>query len=357
MGTIIVGNIPEKISYIYADEEEINVGSKYDIFTNADEIHKNTKLKVHTTAVADSSREFEIDDAINLVTTYWQPVKGYVTRPHYVDETTNDPIKNVQIVSILESGSNTSYKVLINNKYYTLIYDDIVMDSMFKMGIDPGGILKGEYIWAKVNKSMKLIRIGSEIHNHILDYQRRSSLKKLGKREFVPGGIYQDLRKNIHIFIGFVDSVRFDAQDRYNYNKKSNTPKFEYKLREYKKAMLFCKVESVIKAKDCLESILSQEYMDPFVIKDSHNFIEKVGEIKLQDSNEIIENYRQTSLKEMKNKVVEYAGQDPMKNSWDRITDWGLNWTLERLSRQLHLRPYGKPQVELFDIKKFLALT
>jgi len=164
MAKVVVGSIPEKIAYTYTKENEVLVGSSWDSEYSYDEkkhiskYEKEKVLPVHVTS-NDEKSVAKIKKRVGG----WNGQNTSTTI-----EVENKPISNVRVIS---SGyRDQSYKALID-KYYIDLTDDVLMDTMLQTGVAPGGVLQGEFIWAKIGSQMKLIRIGSELYNLVMKFE------------------------------------------------------------------------------------------------------------------------------------------------------------------------------------------
>lgn len=134
--------------------------------------------------------------------TYLEPVVSI--RP-------NTPISGVRICD-LESRDEggRAYKVIMpNNELYDL-REDVLLDAIYELGIAPGGILGGEYLWAVVGSQMKLIRNNSRLHKKLIETgELKKITTKIGAKEWVPGDIYNGKNNEPKMFLGWVDGIEF----------------------------------------------------------------------------------------------------------------------------------------------------
>lgn len=120
-------------------------------------------------------------------------------------ETTRDntPMKEVKVVGIeYRSQGSSVYNVQTPDGGIFDMNNTDILQVMIDVGVQAGGILQGEYIWARVHTGMCLILVGSKAHKDIIEYMALGSNKIIKPREFEVGGIYQS-KSEIKIFLGW----------------------------------------------------------------------------------------------------------------------------------------------------------
>ena len=356
MSKVAIGSIPEKISYVSSEEKEVAVGCEWDIdWTENEEAVKTVKIKVLPTFPADASEPKMIQKAISWASNgYYDPVKGHVDRQHTIVNKNNDPIKNVKVLSLEQRGnSGRAYKVLIDN-FYVDLREDVLMDTLLQVGVDPGGILKGDYIWAKMGPNMRLVRIGSELHKLIMDFESKKKLKIIKKNDLEVGGVYQDAKKNRAIFLGFVNGTNYSVDNPKPVYSR-NSAQFEYIKKPFKKLMLFFQIYNHENLAKTLLLLRDESNSFRMEFKKSHNFIEKINQVEIPS--DIISFHRANAAKTVKQKILEYTGHVPPKKGYAKITAPFLEYVVAQHSTLLNVYPYNETAPELFDIKKYLIFT
>jgi hypothetical protein len=163
-----VGSIPKKISYVYSDSEEVSYGS-----ANIDKffIPFFNKITVYPTYVVDAESKNPLQNAIK-----W--AKRNTSKEVVIDTLDNNPIDNIKILSLdVRKNGGRAYKVLIDDKYYVDFREDALLDSIFEAGINSGGKLNGQYIWAHQSSQFKLIKYNSQTYNQIIKSEELKKLK------------------------------------------------------------------------------------------------------------------------------------------------------------------------------------
>jgi len=347
MAKVVVGSIPEKIAYTYTKESEVFVGSSWDREYSYDEkkhISKYEKEKVLPVYV--TSNDAKSLARIKKRVGGWN---GQTTSTTI--EVDNKPVSNVRIIS---SGyRDQAYKALID-KYYIDLTDDVLMDTMLQTGVAPGGVLQGDFIWAKISTHIKLIRIGSELHRLVMEFEETKDAKPIGKRKLEVGGIYQDRKKNKAIFLGYVNTTLFNLKNKTPYYQRKDAT-FDFDQKFVKKSMLFYTV-NYGSLEENINNMLKPESNYRFGIRKSHPYIEKVGHVDV-DPSSVVTFLREKAQKDVKHKLLQYTGHVPMDKGWAKPTAPYLENEVVYNSERLNLYPFESEDTKLFDIKKFLVFS
>lgn len=362
---VVVGSIPEKITYIYSASQEVCVGCQWDIDRSADNTTTVKQIVVPAFPAASNDAKAK-KTGIDWVKSHIRPYNPNTQVQEL--EVDNKNITNIQILSLEERGNGgRAYKALVNN-FYVDLREDVVLDAMLQVGIQPGGILNGNYLWAKIGSHTKLIREGSELHRLVLDYMGKNAMKTISKKALEVGGVYQDKKKNKAIFLGYVNTIRYveKKQDhpyqgsypgnyqKYYYNNSQAT--FDYSAQELNKIMLFYTFPQYIKYNDHLMSLLDsdvdKEYHYHF--KSTHKYIEKVDQAELPD--DLILNLRNAVKQKITKSIVAYS-KNTANNGGSRNKGRVLDWEIIRYSQFLNMYKYGDPKLEPFDGKKYLIFV
>ena len=358
MSKVAVGSIPEKITYVFSDQQEVPVGCEWDIsWYDSDDGPKTVKQKVTPAFPVDSTDDKSMKRAVEWATSDgWDySTNKRKVKNHDTKEVENKPLKDVKVLSLEHRGQGgRAYKALIDN-FYVDLREDVLMDTLLQAGVDAGGILKGEYVWAKMGSQMKLVRIGSELHRLIVEFESKKDIKPVGKGNLEIGGVYQDRKKNKAIFVGYVNTVKYKTENPIPYYQRQGTADFKYKQTVVKKAMLFYSVHDFDKLEKNIKEMKDKERNYSYSIKKSHTYIEKVGQVKIPDG--IIEYLRNKALKEAKDKILEYTGHKAPEKNYARITAAYLENHIEYHSDHLNLHDFSDKVVEPFDVKKYLLFS
>lgn len=354
MSKVAVGSIPEKICYVYSNKQEVAVGCAWDIsWYDNDDGPKTVKETVTPAFPTEDGDSKSLTRAKEWAERSYYNEKKRVSQTEVVE---NVPVNNVRILSLEERGNGgRAYKAIIHN-YYVDLREDVLMDTVLKVGIEPGGILKGEYVWAKMGSQMKLVRIGSELHRLIMEFESKKDIKPVGKGDLEVGGVYQDRKKNRAIFIGYVNTTGFKEEKKPDYYDRANKkPTFNYETTTIKKGLLFYEIYNFETVEKSVKEMTTKDSDYQYKIVKSHSYIEKVGQVQLTDG--LIERLRSKALKQVKDHILEFTGHKDPKKNVQRIDDWYLTETIAYHSKHLNLHPYGSQPVEIFDVKKYLLFS
>jgi hypothetical protein len=138
----------------------------------------------------------------------------------------NNPITNVKIVGLEERGNGgRAYKVVIDDKYFVDLREDVVLDVIFNCGIEKGGLLNGTFIWVKDSSAMRLIRYDSTIYNEYLaGTEKIASFVELKPTDIIPGGVYETKGGRRNLYLGLFQIYNFHEKVKGNgYGKEERT--------------------------------------------------------------------------------------------------------------------------------------
>lgn len=117
-------------------------------------------------------------------------------------ERPNTPMVGLRIIGLVIRGQGgRAYQVLVDGKYVFDLREDVLLDAMLNDGIGKNGALFGSYIFASVGSSMKLIRVGSLLHEKMIAATDYKTMKKITDLEV--GGIYRNKKETV-LYLGYV---------------------------------------------------------------------------------------------------------------------------------------------------------
>lgn len=187
-----IGSIPEKLIYVYSKSTCIDGELVYPTF------------------IADANKSETIETGVN-----WAEIKEWDKKNSDVSvsklEVNNEPVSKVRISSLEKRGrGGRAYKVIVtlpnkSESFYVDLREDVLMDTILEKGIDKKGILKGDFIWARVNTDMKLIRIGSKLHEEMIQSTKLNSVK-ISKSKLEVGGVYSN-KHHTKVYLGEFTTV------------------------------------------------------------------------------------------------------------------------------------------------------
>lgn len=333
----VSGHIPDKIKYVYLAKINYNVGTYWD---------SNKEIEGYPTCIVDATKSSSFNNASKKIINIAKHNNKNNNYYHALyDECDNTLITDVKVISCDQTYSgNLNYKALINKKYIVDLPSDLILDTALKTGIKKNGILKGKFLWAQIGRSVRLVRENSELHNLLLEFQTRKTLKQIPNKDLKAGGIYQDKRKNKYIFLGTANSTLLKKEIKF-YDPKYIAD-FKYDKKKIKNNLLFLYIfnKPVKKFADISDKLTST------VLVNNHKMIEMVGEIKVPKK--IISIIRDVAKKEMK-KVILNLSDKSSSRIIDKTSNF-LEYKVADLSPLLHLHEEGEQPPELFDVKQHL---
>lgn len=354
MAKVAIGSIPEKITYVFSDQREVPVGCRWDISYDSDDSGLKTVKQIVTPAFPVDSTDASMLAKANS----WASDGGwnFDTRARIVKvpqtvEVENKGIKNVRVLS-LEQRANGSraYKALIDN-FYVDLREEVLMDVLLQVGVKPGGILQGEYVWAKMSSQMKLVRVGSELHRLIVEFDSKKDIKPILKKSLEVGGIYQNRKKQRAVFLGYANTVTYRTTRQY-YEKTSD---FKFQATPKRKLMMFHQLYDFEPLQAQLSKIMNIKTYYAFHLQTTHNYLEKIDQIDVPD--DFISKVRDVAISSVKNKILEFTGHKAPKAGYASVTAGGLDNEIADKSEYLNMSKYGEPTVEPFDVKKLLIFS
>lgn len=128
----------------------------------------------------------------------------------------NGPIDDIKIVGLEHRGNGgRAYKVIVDGKYYFDLREDVLLELMITVGIKKGGILNGQYCWARIGSQMKIIRMGSMLHYKMLDASELHNKKKLTTADLEIGCCYRTKTQTL-IYLGNFDTIDINQERNKN---------------------------------------------------------------------------------------------------------------------------------------------
>lgn len=232
----LTGSIPEKITYIsqeetkivnsFEDGEEINSFAARPTFVANNEKSKQTGIEWAKRCYSESYINGE-----------W--VRKEATEP-VVLEVDNRPFGQLRITSYeRRSEGGGAFKMIVEDKYYVDLRTDTLLDIFVNSKIEFGEVTGCKFIWARIGAQMKVVRIGSEIHKRLI---KVSELKAspIKKSELKQGDILESPSGDKKIFLGYVNTLKFNFEETRNVNYYNGGGNYTYHFEniEFKKNIM-----------------------------------------------------------------------------------------------------------------------
>lgn len=217
--TVTSGSIPEKLVLICQHATTVH---RYWDWRGQDQ--NGESLVVKPAFVSDASNAKTIKTGMLWAgRERWDPVtqRSVSYEPELV-ERDNAPISGVRIFSLdIRSEGGRAYKVVLPDNIYVDLREDVLLDAMLHAGVSPGGVLGGEYVFARVASQMKLVRVGSELHQSLLTVAAKGKMHRLSNDELKPGHVYETKSGKRAAFLGWVTSKTITVkEDCYCYGQQ-----------------------------------------------------------------------------------------------------------------------------------------
>jgi hypothetical protein len=201
------GYIPTEITYIFAGTQKV-----CQVWDDVDQPeHERNYAEVVPAFCSDADKEKGVETGKRWASsrcTHWdhETKKQVQTAQVGIKTMENKPISGLRVLSLEHRGQGgRAYKVVTPDGFYFDLREDILLDTMKTEGVTPGGILNGEYIWARVGAEMKLVRKGSELFRALLEASERSILSAIPLKQLKVGTVYETKSGERGLFLGFVD--------------------------------------------------------------------------------------------------------------------------------------------------------
>lgn len=133
----------------------------------------------------------------------------------------NIPVSGIRIVNLdKRSNGGRAYKIIYPPNYLVDMREDVLLDVIFNEGIEKGGFVRGDFVWA-VNKSqMKLVRKNSSLYD---EFNLRSKIAKsvlISNKDLKKNGIYLCKDGSISLYLGEVSTIHFNRYLKVYQNHK-----------------------------------------------------------------------------------------------------------------------------------------
>lgn len=249
------GKIPQRIKLYCRPEKQVSYHRWADVGfedTLAEEVKATPTFVVDATNPKTcASAEYWARNAPKVWCTITNKYVDSAPKDIEVIERDNTPVDSVRIVGLdIRGNGGRAYQALVDEKYLVDMREDVILDSMLHVGIGANGIMHGSYIFAQINSEMKIIRVGSKLHELMVqstDFSARKAITSL-----VPGHVYSSKTKTV-LYIGEVWHTPITATSRNYYEIASLTAGTPVKKH------IFIRLESKFDINSDLETLLGSE--------------------------------------------------------------------------------------------------
>lgn len=199
------GYIPERIKYVQRPPREVSDYWEHDWLTPEELRRKG--VMVSEAFPIDATNKKTLETAMRWAKgRYNYDPKAKEIEPK-ITEVPNDPIPTVEVVSLdIRSEGGRAWKVLIHGTYYVDLREDVLLDSLRNGEGVVRGELTGPFVWCLVGSHMKLVRVGSKLHDAVIEAGERRDSKNVTGAALKAGDIYENRKGEKFVFLGLVDS-------------------------------------------------------------------------------------------------------------------------------------------------------
>lgn len=208
-----LGNIPQKLKFFIRKPEKVS-------FRWDDVEGGERDFNVLPCYISDATNKKTLETGEN-----WAKNRNYSDRNSKFEtlETNNEPFTNLRVITLeIRDQGGRAYKVCADigdkkNLYFDM-REDVLLDSLFQVGIEKGGIIPGEFIFAKVGAQMKPVRVNSFLHEKMIEATQYDEKKPVADLEI--GGVYRNKRGDEACYLGQYWAreplISFEERDYYS---------------------------------------------------------------------------------------------------------------------------------------------
>lgn len=192
----VTGYIPKSVTAVCAPEEEVK------------DFNGRT-ISVAYAKVTDTDKTKLIAAATNELLN-WKDVEPAAL------VSDNVSVSGMQIVKVMDPSQYGSYMVTQGfgkEVIYHELSHNTLMEAMLNAGIQSGGWINGDFIWACISSKMQPVRVGSDTYNQLLEQTAARDNTVLGPADFTPGGVYVGRDNKRMLFLGFVHTKEWDGAE------------------------------------------------------------------------------------------------------------------------------------------------
>ena len=118
----------------------------------------------------------------------------------------NSPM-TLKIVALeYRSNGGRAYKVVDQRNYLFDMREDVVIEAMLNVGVEPGGKLGGQYIWGVLGSSTRIIRLDSNLYNQLKESSQVRFLKPIKLKDLEPHTFYENRQGDLALFVNFIST-------------------------------------------------------------------------------------------------------------------------------------------------------
>lgn len=191
------GKIPKGLKYVMRAPSVARDYWEHDIFDG-----ETMGRDVRETFVIDADSKESLATAIR-----WAGENAEIT------ECPNAHIPELELVSLEKRNEGgRAWKVLIGREFYVDLREDVLLDALRNGTGVKDAILKGPFLWCSIAGRLKLVRVGSKLHEAVIAADKRHNAPAAKKSALEVGGIYENKRGERYVYLGQVDTERLSDE-------------------------------------------------------------------------------------------------------------------------------------------------
>jgi hypothetical protein len=118
----------------------------------------------------------------------------------------NKPFTNIRLWTIdsREEGGR-AYKFIDEKGRFFDLREDTFLEAVYNdeiRNVNGMVVLTGQYIWVRAHSQMRVARVGSLIHEGLLEAKRRKAMKPITGKQQKIGSVYRKTDGNMYVYVG-----------------------------------------------------------------------------------------------------------------------------------------------------------
>lgn len=153
--------------------------------------------------------------------------KGYnsTKRGITTTEAENKPFKSLRIISYEKRNEGGgAFKGIADNRWYIDLRTDTLLDILINHSIHHGEVQGAEFVWARVGSQAKVVRVGSSLHDKLIEATKTNSAKPPKATDLQVGDVYEAKNGDKGVFMGWVSTIKMTHEGSTSYSSPYRSP-------------------------------------------------------------------------------------------------------------------------------------
>jgi hypothetical protein len=117
----------------------------------------------------------------------------------------NDPMTGLQLITLeIRGEGGRAWKVKASDGYVYDLREDALLEAMMTVGVQPGGLVNGDWVWCVQGSQMRLVRVGSATHASLTETTEKKSLKPIPAKQLIQYHIYERPAGQQDLYLGIL---------------------------------------------------------------------------------------------------------------------------------------------------------